>query len=243
MIDAITQSWTPEALAAAIGVLTAAMSVAAVRMAQTYAAVVNILEAVHRAGIPVRGARGAAKGSGIGGGGAISRISDANGLLNVPDEAQRTDLTVSTTPAWTGSVDCGPECVVAVLQFEHHQETIAQLLRLRYFGRIDMRLTNADDLAGMLRQNGVAAHPQYVVWDKAEIEMPRALQMGWPCLVLLSYIGGSTPHWYVVKGHPGNTWVLMDPWLGADVTTTSDVLGARYLGQYVHVDRAPAVIQ
>lgn len=232
--------WTPEALAAAIGVLAAAMCAAALRMAQTYASVVNILEAVHRAGIPVRGAKGTVVRDRTGGGGAVSSIADANGVLNVPDEAQRTDLTVSTAASWTGSVDCGPECVVACLQYEHHQETIAQLLRLRYFGVIDKRLTNADDIAGMLRQNGVESHPRYVDWSAASVEMPRALQMGLPCPVLLRYIGGSTLHWYVCKGHPSNTWVLMDPWLGADVVASDAVMASRYAGQYVHVDQAPA---
>lgn len=239
MIGAAAQVWTPEALAAAVGVLAAAMCAAALRMAQTYASVVNILEGLHRSGVSVRGAKGTVGGGGPSGAGAVSRLSNAVGVLNVPDEAQRQDLTVSTTPAWTGSVDCGPECVVAVLQYEHGQESAAQLLRLRYFGVIDLRLANADDLVGMLRQNGVKSHSRYVEAATAMAEIARALQMGWPCIALLRYIGGSTLHWYVVKGHPGNTWVLMDPWIGADVTVADEVFQARYAGQYVHLDEAP----
>lgn len=231
--------WTPEALAAAIGVLVAATCAAAIRMAQTYASVVNIVEGLHRSGVAVRGAKGTSEGSRLGGGGAISTLADANGVLRVPDEAQRTDLTVSKAPAWTGSVDCGPECVVAVLQYEHGQETIAQLLRLRYFGVIDARLTTADDLAGMLKANGVQAHAVYTSAADGMVQLPRALQMGWPSIVLLKYIGGTTLHWYVVKGRPGGAWILMDPWIGADVTASDAVMAARWAGQYVHIDQAP----
>lgn len=227
-------------LAVMIGLLVAAIVANAVVLARGYVQVREIVEGLNRSGVPIRGAKGTSSGVRVGGSGAVSAISSADGILSVPREAQRSDLTVSTTPAWTGSVDCGPECVVACLQYEHGQETIAQLLRLRYFGVIDMRLTNADDLVGMLRQNGVEAHSRYVDAATGLVEMPRALQMGWPALVLLRYIGGSTLHWYVVKGNPGASWVLMDPWLGVDMTVSASVLTSRWAGQYVHIDQAPA---
>lgn len=227
-------------LAVVIGLLVAAVVANALVLARGYVQVREIIEGLNRSGIPIRGAKSQSPRVRVGGGGAVSSIANANGVLNVPDQAQRTDLTVSTTPAWTGSVDCGPECVVACLEYEHGQETIAQLLRLRYFGVIDARLTDANDLVGMFKLNSVQAHPRFVDAPTGLIEIPRALQMGRPACVLLRYIGGSTLHWYVVKGNPGNTFVLMDPWIGADMTVSSDLLASRWAGQYVHIDETPA---
>src|SRR5690242_8668058 len=142
--------WTPEALAAALGVMTAAICAAAIQIARTYSSVINLVEGVNRAGIAVRGAKG------TGGGGAsnhmVQRSTPAvvRPLLPVDPVSQLAGVTVSPSPAPTGPVDCGPACVVSCIEEVKGCWSADELLRLRYFGTVDSRLTTASDLVGML---------------------------------------------------------------------------------------------
>lgn len=227
--------WTPQALAAAISVLTIATCAAAIRMAQTYAAVVNIVEGLHRQGVSIRGAKGA-------GGGAVhypvvarSSTVPAGQLLPLDPVAQLAGVTVSPSPAPTGRVDCGPACVVSEIEERHGCWSSDELLRLRYFGVVDSRLTTSADLVGMLQANHIAAHAVSSPAANLRGELVRAAAQGWSCLVLGNFISSTMLHWVKFRGDDGSAEV-MDPWVGTARSISWTLFLAQYAGEYVHVD-------
>lgn len=228
-------TWTPEALAAALGVLSTAVFAVAIGAARTYGQVVNLVEGVNRAGIAVRGARGQA-GGGASNGVVARRVSNpVPTLLPVEPVNQMAGVTVSSSAAPTGPVDCGPACVVSTIEEMKGCWSADELLRLRYFGVVDSRLTTAEDLVGMLRANGIAAHAQYVDWPTAQIEIVRNWQAGRPSLVLGAWVSRGYGHWMKFLGDRGGPQ-FMNPWPNGRQAWTWHELEVLYSGAYVHVD-------
>lgn len=187
----------------------------------------NIAHALTRAGVSVRGVGGAS----LAGHGTIpSRPAVGGGALAVPVPGynQLTDVTVSNAPAWTGPVDCGPECVAAGLYAVRGVETVAELLRLRAFGVIDSRLTTASDLANMYRINNVKT--QIIAPSSNDLvhRLGMAAEAGHPIHVLGNWLSAAIGHWHTVIRVGDSVVTVRDPWGG--VTRQYD-LGV-YLGLY-----------
>lgn len=112
-------------------------------------------------------------------------------------------------------------------------ETIAQLLRLRWFGAIDARLTTAADLVGMFSRNHIPASAsnvpgmQLAAWCQAE------LGAGRPCIVLKRFSAGvDALHWVVMDAaHADATY--RDPWDGLNHELSWSDLAALYAGVVV----------
>jgi hypothetical protein len=229
-------TWTPEALAAALGILTAAICAAAIQIARTYSQVVNLIEGVNRAGIPIRGAQGQT------GGAASNRVVGrqvspaSSALLPVDAVSQMAGVTVTSAAAPTGPVDCGPACVVSCIEEMKGCWSADELLRLRYFGVVDSRLTTADDLVGMLNRNGIAAHKrQGIDPDTMRLEVTRNWQAGRPCIVLGNYSGVGKGHWVKFIGERGAA-VVMNPYPGSEQNWSWPDFQSMFYGDYVHVD-------
>ena len=230
--------WTPQALAVALGVMTTAICAAAIQIARTYSQVVNLVEGVNRAGISIRGARGQAGGAAPNPVVARRVPSAVPTLLPVDAVSQMAGVTVTPSPAPTGPVDCGPACVVSCIEELRGCWSADELLRLRYFGVVDSRLTTADDLAGMLQRNGIAAHVREGV-DAATMqqEVTRNWQAGRPCIVLGNYSGLGEGHWVKFIGDR-NGPVVMNPYPGVSQAWSWESFGAQFYGDYVHIDGA-----
>lgn len=233
--------WSPEALAAAVGVLVAACCAAAVSLARTYAQVVNIVEAVNRSGIPVRGARSA-----VGGGGSNRVVGPkapaaVRDLLPMDPVNQLAGVTVSATPAPSGPYDCGPACVVSCIEELKGCWSADELLRLRYFGTVDDRLTTADDLVGMLQANGIPAHKRTLVASGvARQEIVRNWLAGRPSILLGSWVSPGFGHWVKFCGDIGGPRV-MNPFPGSNAPRTWDEFAQNFWGAYVHIDGNRAI--
>lgn len=232
-------SWTPQELAAAVAVLAAAFGTVAVGMAQTYVQVRNIVEAVHRAGIPVRGAKGKAGGAGLNSLVNQRNTSVASQLLPVDPVSQLQGVTVIDKPAPTGPVDCGPACVVSCIAELRGTWSADELLRLRYFGAVDSRLTTASDLAGMLVANHISAHAREGVSAQiARQEITRNWSIGRPSIILGDWVARGVPHWVKFLGDRGGAYV-MDPWYGAPRVIDWAAFENLFDGDYVHIDAEP----
>jgi hypothetical protein len=228
--------WTAQQLAAAIGILVAAFAANAVVLARTYAQVVNILEGLHRSGVNIRGAKS-------GGSGGVSyrvvsttKTTPVSPVLPLESVNQLTGVTVSPTPASTGPVDCGPACVVSCIEEMKGCWSADELLRLRYFGTVDDRLTTASDLVGMLQSNGIAAHARSQIdSSSAKQEIIRNWQAGRPSIVLGEWVQPGYGHWVKFVGDR-NGPVVMNPYPGSNAPSTWDEFGQNFWGEYVHVD-------
>lgn len=228
--------WTAPALAAAISALAAAVFGVAIGAAKTYSNVVNILEAVHRAGIPVRGAKG--QGGFAPTNSLVKRTTTpaVSQLLPVDAISQMEGVTVSDSPAPTGPVDCGPACVVSCIEEIKGTWSADELLRLRYFGRVDSRLTTADDLVGMLAANHIAAHARKGVNSATmQQEVVRNWEAGRPCIVLGNYSGMGEGHWVKFVGDRKGP-VVMNPYPGIPQQWTWGSFAEQFYGDYVHID-------
>lgn len=224
-----------QAVGAVLSALLAVICGCTVLVAKNYAAVVNILEAVHRAGIPVRGAKGQPSPAPGGGSVAGGAATTPSGLLPLDPVNQLTGVTVSSAPAPTGPVDCGPACVVSCIAELHGCWSSDELLRLRYFGTVDARLTTATDLVGMLRANHIAAHAVESSYPNVRAELLRAAQLGHPCLVLGNWLSPNLGHWFKFRGDTGLCNV-MDPYGGVARSISWSVFASLYLQSYVHID-------
>lgn len=229
-------SWTPEALAAALGILSTAVFAVALGAAKTWADVRNLVEGVNRAGIPVRGAKGQSGGMAPNNLGQRRLPGAVSALLPVDAVSQMAGVTVTPTAAPTGPVDCGPACVVSCIEEIKGCWSADELLRLRYFGTVDSRLTTADDLVGMLNANGIAAHDRKGI-DGAAMrqEVVRNWQAGWPSIVLGNYSGLDVGHWVKFIGDR-NGPVVMNPYPGVPQIWTWPTFLEQFYGDYVHID-------
>lgn len=228
--------WTPEALAAALGVLTAALCAAAIQIARTYQQVMNLVEGVNRAGISVRGARGAAGGAGLNRMVQRSAAATVSPLLPMEPVNQLAGITVSAARAPTGPVDCGPACVVSCIEEIKGCWSADELLRLRYFGAVDSRLTTTDDLVGMLQANGIGAHARKGVdAETARQEITRNWQRGYPSIVLGEWVAPGLGHWVKFVGDR-NGPIVMNPYPGSNAPQTWADFTRNFWGEYVHVD-------
>jgi hypothetical protein len=231
--------WTPEALAVALGVLTAAVCASAIQLARTYSQVVNLVEGVNRAGINIRGARGASGGGGLNRMAQRQVASVASPLLPVDPVAQLEGVTVSPARAPTGPVDCGPACVVSCIEEIKGCWSADELLRLRYFGAVDSRLTTARDLVGMLNANRIKAHAREgVSAEVAQQEITRNWAAGRPSVVLGDWVSRGVGHWVKFLGDRGGA-VVMDPYYGAPRVIPWPTFALLFDGDYVHVDEPP----
>jgi hypothetical protein len=228
--------WTAPALAAAITVLAGAVFAVALGAAKTFAQIRDIVEGLNRAGVAVRGARGTA-------GGAAPHSMVTRGaplavrpLLGVDAVSQMAGVTVTPAPAPTGPVDCGPACVVSCIEELKGCWSADELLRLRYFGVVDSRLTTADDLVGMLRANGLAAHARKGI-DSSTMrqEVIRNWEAGRPSIVLGNYSRMNAGHWVKFLGDR-NGPAVMNPYPGITQVWGWDDFLTQYYGDYVHID-------
>jgi hypothetical protein len=162
----------------------------------------------------------------------------AHPLLGLNPVNQRTAVTVSPTAAVTGNWDCGLACVVSVIAEIKRTWSADQLLRLRYFGVVDSRLTTADDIVGMLNANDIPAHGRNVDAATARIEIVRNWQANRSSIVLGDWISLGYPHWMRFRGDDGGA-EFMDPWIGGARRLTWEQFSALYDGWYVHIDAAP----
>lgn len=234
--------WTPDQVAAAIGIIVAAICANSLIVARTFAQIRDIVEGLNRTGVPIRGAKGAAGGSGghsLGNGG---KAVITPSLLPLDSIAQRSGVTVSTDVASTGPYDCGPACVVSEIENIHGCWSADELLRLRYFGVVDNRLTTGGDLVGMLRANNIAAHERNTDSPTAKLEMLRNFQAGRTSFALGEWVSPGVGHWMRFRGDDGLAQ-FMDPWLGGPRSITWETFARQFWGSYVHVDVAapPAV--
>jgi hypothetical protein len=145
--------------------------------------------------------------------------------------------TVTAAPAVTGPYDCGPACVVSCIEELRGCWSADELLRLRYFGVVDSRLTTADDLVGMLRANGIDAHAREVDAKTMQVEVVRNWNAGRPSLVLGNYVSPNVAHWVKFIGD-ANGPVVMNPWPGGRSRWSWPDFMAAFDRWYVHVDSA-----
>lgn len=167
----------------------------------------------------------------IAGGGAGPR------LLDVDPVRQGAGVSVSAAPAWTGDVDCGLACVVSEIANIKGTWSADELLRLRYFGVVDRRLTTPDDIVGMLRANDIPAHKRRVDAATARLEIERNWAAGRSSIVLGDWITAGFGHWMRFLGEDG-AMEFMDPMPGAQRRLSVAQFDAAYDGWYVHVDAA-----
>lgn len=231
-------AWTPDQLAAAIGVLVAAFAANAVVLARAYSQVVNLVEGVNRSGVPIRGAKGQ---PGAGGGARLAASQVTPPPLLPSDRInQLTGVTVSPAAAPTGPADCGPACVVSCIEELKGCWSADELLRLRYFGAIDSRYTTADDLVGMLQANGIAAHARKSIDAAiARQEIVRNWQAGRPCLILGWWVSTNDLHWVKFLGDRSGP-IVMNPWSTSNAPSSWAEFDQHFYGDYVHVDGAVA---
>lgn len=166
--------------------------------------------------------------------------ADARPLLATDPVAQRGGVTVGAGPNTTGDVDCGLACVVSEIENVKRTWSADELLRLRYFGAVDRRLTTASDLVGLLRANDIPAHERNVDAATARVEIVRNWQAGRSSIVLGDWITPGCAHWMRFLGDDGGA-EFMDPWLGAERRIPWERFAQLYEGWYVHVDAAPGV--
>lgn len=231
--------WTAPALASALTVLAAAVFAVAVGAARTYGQVRDIVEGLHRAGVSVRGAKGA--GGGATPNGVVTRRTPGtvSPLLSVDPVSQMAGVTVTPSPAPTGPVDCGPACVVSCVEEIRGCWSADELLRLRYFGTVDNRLTTARDLVGMLKGNSIAAHAREGVdAETCRQEVTRNWQAGRPSIVLGDWVSRGDGHWVKFLGDR-NGAVVMDPYYGTQRVIPWATFAVLFDGDYVHVDSQP----
>lgn len=230
-------NWTPDQVAAAVGILAAAVATNAVILARAYVQVRDIVEGLNRSGVSVRGAKGQASAvqfNRLAGSGASS---NAPSLLALDPVSQRRGATVVDQSATTGPWDCGPACVVSEIESIHGCWSADELLRLRYFGVVDNRLTTAADLVGMLQANNIPAHPRVSTADTAKQEMVRNWQVGRSSFALGEWVSPGVGHWMRFRGDDGFA-EFMDPWPGGARRVSWQEFAAKFWGEYVHVDAA-----
>jgi hypothetical protein len=234
-------AWTPDQVAAAAGVLVAALVTNAVLLARGWVQVRDIIEGLNRSGVAIRGAKGTPAGGGANRVVVQRAAAPAPTLLPVDAISQLRGVTVSPTMAATGPVDCGPACVVSCIEEIHGTWSADQLLRLRYFGAVDNRLTTARDLAGMLVDNHIAAHAREgVSAEMARQEITRNWAAGRPSIILGDWVSRGVGHWVKFIGDRGGA-VVMDPWYGAQRVIPWDLFATLFDGDYVHIDGELAV--
>lgn len=229
------QPWTAPALAAAISVLVAATAAAAIQLARTYVAVLNILEGLHRSGVAIRGAKGHLGNTQVGGG-AMGQTATSLRLPTAP-WSQLTDQQMRSSAAGAAAQDCGEECVAIVCQHIKRVPVPAEYIRWLWFGQYDARLSSPDDLVGMLACVDIKAHRRMVNAATAQVEITNALQAGQLAVVLGYWLSPTEAHWMVATQAGPSGLSCRDPWTGTLRTISWPGFATLFAQAYVHVDQ------
>lgn len=231
-----TDGWTAPALASAIAVLVGAVCMGTVQLARTYAQVVNILEGLHRIGIPMRGAAShmgntqAAAAALLGGG------AQAQQTITTPAWSQLTDQQMRGSAGGAAAQDCAEECVAIACQVIKRVPVPAEYVRWLWFGAYDARLASPDDLVGMLACVDIRSHSRVVTAAIAQAEITRLFAAGGLACILGYWLSARERHWMLVVQTSSAGLVARDPWTGTLRTLSWPQFAALYGDAYVHID-------
>lgn len=231
-----TDGWTAPALASAIAVLVGAVCLGAVQLARTYAQVVNILEGLHRIGIPMRGASGHPSTTQVplspvaGGGGQAQQTIDTAAWSQLTDQQMR------GSAGGAAAQDCAEECVAIACQVIKRVPVPAEYIRWLWFGTYDSRLASPDDLVGMLACVDIRSHPRTVTAAVAQAEITRLFDAGGMACILGYWLSARERHWMLVVQASSGGLVARDPWTGTLRSFTWQQFAALFAEAYVHID-------
>src|SRR5689334_3595451 len=207
-------AWTPESLAAALGVLAAAVAGVAVIMARTYVQVANILQGLHRAGVPMRGGQGAAM------------------IRAVPVPATPKAPVPQTKPTWlpnwdqlndplpTGQqdpqamTDCGEECVAECVYAIKGVPMTAGDIRFLLGGANRPGTTTAADLVRAFTICHIKSHAVALSAGDARGALTDICKDGRVAIILGEWVSAGFMHWVVCWRVDSDGIMVNDPWHG-----------------------------
>lgn len=236
MIDVAQQPWTAAALASAVAVLVAAVCTGAVQLARTYATVVNIVEGMHRAGIPVRGSHAGPIAAAYPSNTRVGGGAQAQQQIDTAAWSQLTDMQMRGSAAGAAAQDCAEECASIACQVIKRVPVPAEYIRWLWFGVFDERLASPQDLVGMLACVDIRSHERLVPFAVAQAEITRLFAAGGLAAILGYWISRSKRHWMLVVQTNSSGLVARDPWTSTLRSLSWQQFSELYADAYVHID-------
>lgn len=233
-------SWTPEALAGALGVLATAMAGVALLMARTYVQVANILQGLHRAGVPMRGGQGAATLASSSSVTSPATRPLARPALWAPRWDQNNDRLPDGSLDRYSSTDCGEECVAEVVYAVRGVPLTAGDVRYLLGGAQRIGTTSGRDLVQALAVCHIPAKSVDLDSTAAQASVLGVFQDGRFSVALGEWVTPGMLHWVLIRRADATGILFNDPWGGRQRSLTWQDFQRLYKGVLVDVMERPA---